>query len=500
MNNRSRLHRFALLTKRYKVVLALLFLLPWLLFSDTIHSYFSQDDFFHLRVVMDKNYQDIPSFFFSLQKEYAFYRPLSRETFNLLMYRSFGLNPLPFHLVNLLLVMIGGWLVFLVAQKLTKSSLTSLLAVVLYLFNSIHSIELYYLASVQTLLALLFLLLSLLFYLSSDDSLKKYLLSLSFFVLGLLSHEISIVMIGIIFCLEVTINNLRVWDKRLVKRLLPFAVIGLFYLASTSLFNRLPDQPVYQPVLSVKSMINTLSWYTLWVAGMPEFVVDFIGPKLTVNPNLMKWYGNFFRIALPTFLVGGLAITYFLVIFKNQLLKSNIFWFVALSYFISLLPFIFFPQHKSSYYLTLASVWFSILLALPLSWALEKQKVMKVFSLLAIIAFIVISYQTINLNKITYWAAKRASAAHVLLADVKEKYPSVDKGAVFYIKNDSNYPFIAKEWGSSSKQAFYILSGSDAFKLLFGDPTIQVYFEEMHPFPPSINKGKVIIYTAKFPY
>src|SRR3990167_10367730 len=83
-----------------------------LFLSDSLFSYFSQDDFFHLRTIMDKSLSSIPSFFISEQKEYAFYRPLSRETYNLLMYRLFGLNSLIFHLVNFTLIILNGWLLF----------------------------------------------------------------------------------------------------------------------------------------------------------------------------------------------------------------------------------------------------------------------------------------------------------------------------------------------------------------------------------------------------
>lgn len=487
-----------------KVILlqVLPFTLVVLFFWHTLFSYFSQDDFFHLRVVMDKEYEDIPSFFISLQKEYAFYRPLSRETLNLFMYRSFGLNPLPFHVVNLLLIMMNMVLVFLLAKKLTRNSTASYLAVLLYSINSIHSIEMYYLASVQTLIATLFILLSILFYLSASSS-KKYLLSLLFFVLGLFSHEISIVLIGIIFFLELTVKNTKIWNKQLVKRLLPFVVIGIFYLANTSLFNRLPEQQVYQPVLSIKSMVNTLSWYTLWLMGVPEFVIDFIGPKLAIDPTLMKWYGSFLKVFLPVFLFSGMSFIFLVFRLRNKLLKDKLIWFILISYFISLSPFLFFPQHKSSYYLTLAACWFALLVALLLSRAWEKQLIPKILAVIIVAAFFIVSYQTTNLNKQTYWAAKRANAASFLMADIKQSYPSVGRGSIFYVKNDPNYPFIAKEWGGSSKQAFYILSGSDAFKLLFKDPTIEVYFEDIESLPLTIDiteDNKVIKYTAKFPY
>lgn len=479
-------------------ILALVFL-TFLLFYKPLSSYFSQDDFFHLRVVMDKNYQDIPSFFLSLQKEYFFYRPLSRETFNLIMYRNFGLSPIPFHIVNLLLIIVNMGLVFLLTKKLTRNVTTSFFAALLYSVNSIHDIEMYYLASVQTLFATIFVLTSILLYLSAPN-VRNHILSLIFFMLGLFSHEISLVLIAIIFFLELMIRRTKIWDKSLAKHMLPFVVIGLFYLFNTALFNRLPTQQVYQPVLSIKSIMNTLSWYTLWVMGVPEFVVDFIGPKLTINANLIKWYGNFLNVFLPFFVAGSVSFVFLIFYFRDKLLKSKESWFLLISYIISISPFLLFPQHKSSYYLALASCWFSIFVASVLSSAWERKLGWKVLTVFVIVAFFTVFYQTTRLNKLTYWAAKRANAALSILTEVKRTYPTVAKGTTFYVKNDPNYPFIGKEWGSSSKQAFYILSGSDAFKLLYKDPTIQVYFEDMKPLLREVDVNKVVTYTAKFPY
>src|SRR3990167_10853922 len=137
-----------------------------LFLSDSLFSYFSQDDFFHLRTIMDKSLSSIPSFFISEQKEYAFYRPLSRETYNLLMYQLFGLNSLIFHLVNFTLIILNGWLIFKFCKLLINKLVISLIALVLYLFSAVHNIELYYLASFQTLISTTFILSGLICYLN----------------------------------------------------------------------------------------------------------------------------------------------------------------------------------------------------------------------------------------------------------------------------------------------------------------------------------------------
>lgn len=476
----------------------LLIFLPILLFQQSLFSYFSQDDFFHLRVIMDKKVADLPGFFLSRQQEYSFYRPLSREFFNLVMYQLFALNPLPFHLVNLILIIFNTFGTLFLVKKISQQITTAFLAGVLYSVNAVHSVELYYLASVQTLLATFLMLVTILIFLSFLETLNKkiYFFSLLIFVLALLSHETAIILPGILFLLVMLLAKNKNQLIHYFFYLVPFFLLVLLYFSRTSLFNGLPGEQVYQPIFSIKSIFNSLMWYVLWSFNLPEMLVDFIGPNFAVNPNLIKWYGYYLKIVLPLLLGIALSILYFFFLLRkrNQILKISIFYF--LSFLTALLPFLLFPQHKSIYYLSFAMIWFSSLLALVIAPFWQSKKI---WIMLIIFGFIIISYLTAKLNGLTYWAAKRAVAAKYILNDFQKHYLKLEKNSVIYIKNDPNYPFIAKEWGSSSKQAFYILSGSDAFKLLYHDLTLRVYFEDVNQAPDNDVK-EIVYYLAKFPF
>ncbi|GEM_PF-1717271 len=473
-----------------------------LLFSDILFSYFSQDDFFHFRAVMTKNFSDIPSFFISMQTEYAFYRPLSRETFNLIMYNIFGLNPLPFHLVNFALILTNISLLFLLVKRVIKNTAAPFLASFIYSVSSIHSIELYYLGSVQTLLATTLILLSVICYISfhSTKKFRFYFLTLLTFILALTSHETAIVLPGILFftCIFLQREFRSILNKDQIFQLLPFLLIGVIYLAGTSLFSGMPSQKVYQPVFAPKSILNSLSWYTLWSFGLSEIFADFIGSKFSINPSLMKYYGQYTIFSLFSFITLLLALLFIIFKIKKKIFEYKPLLFFGISYLAALSPFMLFPQHKSSYYLSLSTAFFSAALACIISsgWKFNRTKVAAILFLLV---FTALSYQTVKLNHLTYWAAKRAPAAKHLLSEIKKAHPSPAKGTIFYIKDDPDYPFIAKEWGTSSKQAFYILSGADAFKLIYGDSTINVYFEGIG-ISRDADLTKAIQYTAKFPY
>ncbi len=449
-----------------------------------VTSYFSQDDFFHLRVVSQKNISDIPSFFLGKQQEYGFFRPLSRETYNLIMYKIFDLNPFPYHLMNLLVIIINGLLVFHISKKITGINIVGLLASFLYLTSSVRNVELYYLSSIQTLFATTFLILATLGYLN-----KRYLLSLITFFLALLCHEIAIVFPGIIFLIEMT-------NSKKILKLSPFFLVVLIYLLFTS-FTSLPNQQVYQLSINPKSILNTFGWYTLWSFGLPEMLVDFVGPGFKINENFISWFPLYSKIVFPLFLFISISFFSFVLILKKKILTRS-FLLTSSFFIISISPFLFFPQKKFVYYLDLASVWFAIFLSIILFKIWQKSN-LRAWVVLIVMALSIVYKETSDINKITYWAAKRSKSAEYLVTDLKNKFPNPPKGAVFYIKDDPDYPFISKEWGSSSKQAFYILSGSDAFKLIYKDSSIKAYYQANDPeFKES--EVKFIPYTAKFPY
>lgn len=443
---------------------------------------------------MDKNSNDIPSFFISWLNGQTFYRPLSREVFNLLMYKSFGLNPLAFHIINMILILIIAYLSYYFVKCLTNNTVLSWLVVILYSLSSVHNIELYYLPSVQTLFATVFMMISLICYLKflNFRDKKEYIISLISFTLAILSHESSVILP--LFILVLTLSKSK---KIKLGSLLPFFLISSIRIFLLIALKNLPNQQVYQPMLNLKSILNTFMWYTLWNFNLPEILPDFIGSGFKINPNFLKWYGQYSLIIFPLVSLLVLFLSVSFLKFKKTLFKDKEFFLILCFYFISLTPFLFFPQHKFVYYLTFPLIWFTVLVSIVLSkWNIRKLS-SKVFLTMFLISFGVIGYQTNQLNSITYWAAKRANAAKFLLADIHLKFPVIKPDESFYIVSDPNYPFIANEWGTSAKQASYILSGEDALKLLYKNPGLRVYYEGLNELKP---EEKMIPYMAKFPY
>ena len=481
----------------FSFILLSFFLLIWL--NKPVNSYFSQDDFFHLRMIMDKEVTDIPSFFVNRLEGQTFYRPISREIYNLIMYKLYGLNSLPFHIVNLILILINLRLLFLFIRLLSQNQVAPYLTIVFYLFSSVHSIELYYLSSIQTLLMTSFALLSCIYFVKFIKTrfLNYYLGSILFFLIALFCHESALILPGIMFLIIFVVRGLSL-KKKIIFLFPIFILMGLYYLSLGQSTN-LPSQQVYQPVFQLKVILNSLSWYVLWSFGIPEMLVDFVRPGLVIKDEFYLWYGYYAKIVFPLLIVLITGFIFLVWKFKKVLLSKN-FIFLFACFFISISPFLVFPQHKFVYYLGFPIVWFSAILGLILSELWVIGNIHKVIVGVLLLIFSIISSQTTDLNAKTHWAAKRAKSAEVLLQQFKKDYPILQKGSTFYIIDDPDYPVISEEWGTSSKQAFYILSGSDAIQLLYNDPSIKVYFEALGDLPKNLSSNNLISFTAKFPY
>lgn len=476
------------------------YIFPWLIaivssllfFSDSILSYFSQDDFYHLRQVMTMKFTDIPTMFIpAFSSEQTFYRPLSRELFNFVSFSLFGLNPLAFHIINATIILLVTLYLYLFLKKISNNRAVLIIGPLVYLFSSVHSVELYYLPSVQTLLATLFSLIALNSYLSNESGIKKY-KPVIFFGLAVLSHESALVLAPIIILHKLLFNKPKFdfW---------PFVLIAGIRMSIIST-SGLPNQAVYNPDFHIRSIANTATWMMLWSFNFSEILPDFMGFFWIQNKNVLSWYSGYFILFSITTTFFFLLLTIFILLSRKSLQSNKYFLWGICSYIISLFPFVFFPAHKFSYYLSFTAVWLSVCLGLIFGYVWGLGRKWQILSTVAVVLFISSSKLTVDLNAKTHWSAKRAMAAKYLIHDVRLSVPNPEAGAIFYFKNDIKYPNISSEWGTSAKQAFYILSGSDALKLVFNDSTVKVYFEGINDKGADLNSKAYHELNATFPF
>jgi protein O-mannosyl-transferase len=126
--------------------------------------------------------------------EYGLYRPIPNVTYAL-NYAFGGLDPLGYHLVNLILHFCNCLLIYRLAIYYCQREFIALTTALLFAAHPVHTEAVSNIAGRPELLGTLFVLLCWLAYLYRERSRYFYLLSLFFYLLGLFSKENAIVLI-----------------------------------------------------------------------------------------------------------------------------------------------------------------------------------------------------------------------------------------------------------------------------------------------------------------
>lgn len=480
----------------------LFFLIPaavLFLYYPVIFTYFSQDDFFHFKVSLTDGtlVQFINLFGFHpfSERGIAFYRPIFREGLFNIFYSLFGLNHYPFRLLQFFLLFLNSMLIYILVIKLLKTTSSNpstkkhlpYFTSFFYAISAAQVSPLYYLAGgIQVLGATTFLLLSLLLVFKTPAA------SFIAFLLAIASHELASIIPLLILVLLFIIYPIKQALKKIWLVIPFFLVLSIYlYLEITKIGFSVAEKQ-YQFIFSLKTLINSYIWYIGWALGLPEMLIDFVFPGFKLNPDLMKYWGNYYQFIFPAFFISiSLLLTgaIYLVVKNKQLLFNKIVLFSIFWFFVSLTPVIMLPLHKSTQYLETGLAPFWIVIGFIIFQVFHSlKKFAKAYLFIVVFSLISLSATSAILQRTTYWAAERGKYAQQLIKQVQKTYPTLPKGSTIYFQNDPNYPFIASEWGSSSKQASLILNNQDALRLIYKDPTLNVYYQDKDH--PNLSKEK----------
>ncbi len=464
-----------------------------LAYFPTFSVYFSGDDFFMFKVSLTNGslgeFIKLLGIYPFEERGLAFYRPLFREILHNTYFNFFGLNHIPFRILLMGVHFINISLVYFLIQNIFKKRFVSFFVALFFGISSANVATLYYIpGGIESSGAVMFALLTIIFYKKYLEMrrLKVYLASLGTFLLALSSHEIILATPLILLALS---------SKKTLIKLLPFFLLAavLLYIDIAKIgFS--PEEVQYKFIFNPKIIGQSFIWYLSWGFGIPEMLQDFVLPGLNLNPNLMRYWGDFYKIIFPTFFVSSALLiisTFYLLLKKSSVFLNKKFLFLLFWLMTGLLPIIFLPSHKSSHYLifVLPALWgiiFYITGSLP-----------KALLAIFITSSLFLNITSIKLGEKTHWAATRGKTAQKLISELKSAYPSFPKGSAIYFTNDPAYPYLTKEWGGTSKQASFILNGADALQLLYKDPTLQVFYEDLGGVAKDFPQDKIYSIMAR---
>ncbi|MBW2469385.1 MAG: tetratricopeptide repeat protein [Deltaproteobacteria bacterium] len=281
--------------------------------------------------------------YFKISGGEASYRPLATLSYYLL-YAVFDVNPFGYRLFSFALHIFNVILVYMLARIIIANKRAALMAGLLFACHPVNAEAVNGISYNEDLLAAFFFFVALLFYMRLQPSASKpgylfFALSLSFFLLGLLSKEMAITLPAIVVLYDLILRE-PVCEKVSVKRVLAviqdrkyyyagYLGVGLFYLwlrffaiynpqeVETQIWGRLIDRVLYLPVIFLKYIQLSLFPYPL-------------------NADYVFTYPTRFVDGLPllSFLVVlGLVIYSFFALRNQKALSFGIWWF-----FITLFP------------------------------------------------------------------------------------------------------------------------------------------------------------------
>lgn len=364
-------------------------------------------------------------------------------------------NTIFLSLVAIVLQGINTFFIYLISQKIFKYSLTSFTLSIIFLTNSVFDQSIIWFGgSLATLLAGLFILLSLYFYLSylNEKRNSKFVLAFICLFISIYFKEVGVPLL-ILYPLLYILEKKREYKEFLKVSILPVLYFILFGLVrvgeiiysshkvgdyvskSTPIKHTLLINVLLYPLTGFsQSLIPDVFMYT----KAKEFFVNYYNTFLhTLNPDLIA------QTVVTDFITAllSLGIIGLLLVISVKLKKLKVFLFSILFYFFSMLPYIFILRGSSYlesryYYIPFIGVLFC--LGILIDWLLQnKNKLITVISLILIGVYSL--WNTGFISNELKVQIDLASQRKTILYSVKKTIPVIKPQTVIYVESDYSY-------------------------------------------------------------
>lgn len=355
-----------------------------------------------------------------------FFRPLGMQAYFYLMVRLFWMTAWKYRIIAILIHGINSILVYKISKKMIKSG--AVFVWLMYLIAPWQFAAIGWIVNISYLTGAMFAFLSILSALE-----KRFILSILFFAMGILTNELVAVVPLLMILLR--------FGKKSRLIILTFIILGLYGIIRLKFPSASSGDYGFRIGANV---IQNIRWLLMWTLGWPETYKDQFTLFFNLNKDFLSVFsGESFVFALTSLL----ALAVFLKSIKDyKIIFLGIFWFIA-----ALSPVIFFNSHIYPHYALIASVGLYLIVAGALLQLSRQLKI--VFITMWIIQFIA----GVKINLATHWWPRHALEAEKLTAIIKNKYPSLPPDKNIWL--EVNDP----------REAELVLAGDSAVKLIYND-------------------------------
>ena len=354
-----------------------------------------------------KNLSNIPKYFTAQEGFHKvigkYYRPVVSTTYTI-DYALWGLSPKGFHLTNLLIHLIACLLLFAVLNEMFKKykygTFASLISTLIFAAHPVHTEAVSWVSGRTDSLVTLFFFASFLYYIKFSDKKKNsfLILSLVYYVLGLLSKEmiVTLPVIIILFDFIYKKKNIReIYSNRKVYSYF-FIVIFIYLIVRYIVLKDVPDRDTYlyfygyPEVTAIATMLKTVPLYFKLLLYPVHLLYHY-------NGTLPDAY-SFLEFPVIISEIFILLLIFFIIFFyKRQPVISFCLVFFAISLIpvMNIIPTMNFMAER---FLYLTSFSLAVVIVHFLTKYLNEKNYLPLF-LISILIIIAFSYLTFERNK-----------------------------------------------------------------------------------------------------
>lgn len=452
----------------FALPISLIFFSTIVIYFQSLGYYFFQDDWFILNRI---NNQHLISFF-KPQTDIIYYRPLGMQTFFYLSHKLFGLNPFGYHVIAFSTHLLNATLLFAFLYKVFKKRLPAMLGAFIWATAPFHFMTLSWLALSWNVFGTFFTLCVFHCYLKIlyDSKLVYQFIIYAFFLLALASSEFALItpfflVVFAFFFLDKTIPEILKKSKGLIFAMLATALV---YLVMRFIFFPIPAIGSYRLELNFVS-VKTLFWYFLWIFNIPEELkYQIVLSKMQLTPSILA-DGTAFL--LPTLVASLLTIVSFLAVIYRSRVKVKVILGALLIFMFYISPVIFLPSHTYTYYLTLSSLGFVLLISKAVL-LLQKRPAGAILATIYACIWFFSAFLSVSLSRQTHWVTMEQSISRSAVEVIRESIPpTVAPGSEVTIQT-----------GVTMLKA--ALLDQEALQVIFEDRTIKtLYHQNPYTFP-----------------
>jgi len=445
--------------------------LTLLIYWDCLTKFFAMEDFFCLSWVQREGLEGVLKSYYT-DNVYGVYRPTSVHVFYYLCRFLFGLDPLGYHLVNLVSHTLNVLLVFALSMTLVRDCWTSFIAGAVYTSRISHYIGVFWVAGINEIWVTLFYLISMTtFVVFMKRNKPSYrLASLLSFAIALTCKENAVTLPLVILSLGFLYDT-DFHPKRAAKMVGPYLVVLLLYLVMKFIIFKPMAGALYEVGVGIWIYRNLLL-YILWQVNPSHLALIFLKsftdmrPYEFLNDVRMLWY------ALAFTAITCLGLTYFLrrritsgLTFLSNNCSGRLLLAGLTTFVVGISPALLLANRIQEYYLFIPSIGFSLCVAAVLGKHMRK-------TLAGVLIAITVCSTVVGfalLNRIP--DGRTTVSAKSFLEDLNEIINSKDGVSHVYIHNSNTF-------------IYQVLWNGEAFNTFLDNP-VPIVFDIHQVRPPS---------------